>query len=231
MMRQWVYVCVLLALATTVACGAEGDAGVSVKVGTPGIGVDLTLGVGEKLNLRLSGNYFSYTYDDFEFDENDEVEREIDQVVDTIEATLELMSLGVLLDWHPWGGGVRLSAGAFYNGNEASLSVTAGDTIEIDGEEYEVQSLDGRIDFNAFAPYAGIGWGNAAEAGSRWSFALDLGVMLQGSADISVKATATDQTLQNQLNAALAKEVEDLEDDVESFTIYPVLSLGLSYTF
>jgi len=230
-MKRWVYICVLLALATTVACGAQGDKGLSLKIGTPGVGVDFTLGVSEKVNVRLSGNYFSYTYDDFEFDDDDEVEKEIDDVVDTAEATLDLMSLGALLDWHPWGGGFRLSAGAFYNGNELSLGVTAGDTIEIDGEDYEVQRLDGQIEFNAFAPYAGLGWGNAAQADTRWHFAFDLGVMLQGSADISIKATATDPTLQGQLNTALDNEVEDLEEDVEDFTLFPVLTLGLSYTF
>ncbi|MBL7077572.1 MAG: hypothetical protein ISS31_08875 [Kiritimatiellae bacterium] len=227
-MKRIMCVCVMLFVLVTGVDAANGDAGLSLKLGTPGIGVDLTLGVSEKVNVRLSGNFFSYTYDDFEFDEEDE---EIDEVVDTVEVALDLMSLGALVDWHPWGGGFRLSGGAFYNGNEVSLSVTAGDTITIDDEEYEVQSLDGQIDFSAFAPYAGIGWGNAATAESRWHFAFDLGVMLQGSADISLKATATDPTLQNQLNAALENEAQDLEDDAESFTLYPVLALGLSYTF
>jgi hypothetical protein len=221
----------VLALAATAACGAQGDTGVSLKVGTPGIGVDLTVGVSEKVNVRVSGNYFSYTYDDYEFDEDDEIEQEIDEVVDTLEATLDLMSIGALLDWHPWGGSFRLSVGAFYNGNEGSLEATAGDTIEIDGEEYEVERLDGSVEFNSFAPYVGIGWGNAAKADSRWHFACDLGVLVQGSADISLKATAVDPFLQGALNAALANEEADIEDDVEDYTVYPVVTLGLSYTF
>ncbi len=230
-MRQWVCVCLMVMVAAGVAFADRGGTGVSLKAGTPGFGVDVTLGVSEKVNVRLSGNYFSYTYDDFEFDENDETEREIDEVVDTIEATLDLMSFGAFLDWHPWGGGFRVSTGAIYNGNEASLSVTAGDTIEIDGEEYVVQSLNGQIEFSSFAPYVGMGWGNAADTASRFHFAFDLGVLVQGSPDISLEATATDPFLQASLNAALANEEEDLEDDVESFTVYPVLALGLSYTF
>ncbi len=223
--------CIVVALFVLVVGveAASGDAGVSLKVGTPGIGLDVTFGLGEKVNARLSGNYFSYTYDDFEFDGDDEAE--IDEVVDTLEATLDLMSVGALLDWHPWGGAFRLSLGAFYNGNEGSLEATAGDTIEIDGEEYEVERLDGSVEFDAFAPYVGIGWGNAAQTNSRWHFACDLGVLLQGSADISVKATATDPFLQAALNAGLENEVQELEDDVESYTLFPVLTLGLGYTF
>ncbi len=227
-MKRIVCVCAILLALVMGAEAAWGDSGLSLKVGTPGIGMDLTLGLGEKVNVRLSGNYFSYTYDDYEFDEDDE---DIDEVVDEIEVTLDLMSLGALLDWHPWGGGFRLSAGAFYNGNEASLTVTAGDTIEIDDEDYEVQSLDGQVNFDSFAPYAGIGWGNAAKEGSHWHFVFDLGVMLQGSANVSLTATATDGSRQSQLNAALANEADELEDEVEDYTLYPVLTLGLGYTF
>lgn len=230
-MRQWAYVCLLLVVAATVACGAEGDMGLGAKIGTLGIGVDYTIGVNEKMNVRLTGNFFSYTYDDFEFDEDDEVEAEVDEVVDTIEVTLDLMSLGALVDWHPWANGFRLSAGAYYNGNEVSLAVTTDETIEIDGTDYEVSRLDGQIDFNAFAPYVGIGWGHAAEAGQHWSFVFDLGVMLQGSPDISLTATASDTTLQNELNTAIDNELDELRDDTDPFKYFPVLALGMSYTF
>lgn len=227
-MKRWLYGVVILLLVTSGAWGTRGDSGVGVKIGTPGIGLDYTLGINEKVNLRLSGNYFSYTYDDFEFDEDDE---EIDDVVDTIELTIDLLSIGALVDWHPGAGAFRLSAGAFYNGNEGRLTVTAGDTIEVDDAEYEVQRLDGLVEFNSFAPYVGFGWGNAACAGTRWHFTCDLGVMLQGSPKIDLSATATDPTLQNQLNAALQNEEDDLEDDAEAITVYPVVTLGLAYTF
>jgi hypothetical protein len=230
-MKQWVYVCMLLAAAATVACGAEGEMGLGVKLGSLGIGVDYTIGVNEKLNVRVVGNFFSYTYDDFEFDEDDEDEPAIDEVGDEIEVTLDLMSLGAIADWHPWANGFRLSAGAFYNGNEVDLSVTSDQEVEIDEVDYDISRLDGKISFGAFAPYVGIGWGNAAEADQRWSFVFDLGLMLQGSADITLTATTSDPALQNQLNAAIDNEIEDLEDDVEDYTVYPVLALGASYTF
>ena len=192
-MKRFVCVWMVWVLVATGSYAASGDTGLTLKAGSPGIGVDLTVGLGEKANLRLSGNAFSYTYDDYEFDEDEE---EIAEVVDTVEATLDLLTLGAFLDWHPSGGSFRLSAGAFYNANEGSLSATAGDTISIGGEVYEVQSLDGVIEFNTFAPYLGIGWGNAAQADSHWHFAMDLGVLVQGSPKVSLTATATDPTVE-----------------------------------
>ena len=228
-MRRSVTVWILSLMLTAGAYAAGGDAGLTVKAGTTGFGVDLTVGLGEKVNVRLSGNAFSYTYDDaYEFDDDD---ADINVVVDSMEASLDLMTLGAFLDWHPSGGTFRFSLGAFYNGNEGSLSAASGDTIEIDGNTYEVESLDGLAEFNTFAPYVGIGWGNAAQANTRWHFACDLGVLFHGSADISIKATATDPTVQAVLNDALANEVEDIEDDVEDYIVYPVITLGLSYTF
>ena len=39
--------------------------------------------------------------------------------------------------------------------------------------------VDGRIDFKKFAPYVGLGWGNAvAPAKPGWGFTADLGVMM-----------------------------------------------------
>lgn len=227
-MQRIVCVWMVLVCVAAGAYAAGGDAGVTLKAGTPGFGVDVTLGVTEKVNVRLSGNMFSYTYDDYEFDED---EAEIDEFVDKMELSLDLLTAGAFLDWHPSGGTFRLSVGAFYNGNEASLSVTVGDTISINDVDYELQSLDGMIDFASFAPYVGIGWGNAAAAGSHWHFAFDLGVLFQGSPEVSLIATATDPLLQSFLNADLAAEVQEVEDDLDPFNIYPVLTLGVSYTF
>ncbi|NQU39702.1 MAG: hypothetical protein HQ523_07095 [Lentisphaerae bacterium] len=229
-MRRTIGVLIVWACAATVAYAASGDTGLTLKAGTPGIGVDLTVGLSDRVNVRLSGNAFSYTYDDYEFDEED-VGADVVASVDKVEATLDLMTLGAFLDWHPGGGGFRLSAGAFYNGNEGSLTVTAGDTVIINGEEYELQRLDGVIDFNTFAPYVGIGWGNAAQADSHWHFALDLGVLVQGSPKVMLSATSTDPFLQASLNSNLAQEEEEIEEDLDPFVLYPVLTLGASYTF
>ena len=55
--------------------------------------------------------------------------------------------------------------------------------------------------------------------------------MLQGNPEITLVATASDPGLQAALNADLEKEIEELEDDLEGFSLYPVISIGLAYRF
>lgn len=221
-----------LLFAGSVARGDAGGVGVTAKLGTLGLGADVTVGVSEHLSLRGMANWFSYD-DDFEFDEewSGDSPEEGEQTADKITARLDLQSFGLVVDWHPWANEFRLSGGVILDLNEVSLSVEPGDTVEIDGTEYEVQSLDGKISFNTVGPYLGIGYGNAGDTEGHWHFAFDLGVIFHGSPDVEATATATDPTLQSALNAALGQEIAELEDDLDGFIAYPVLSFGVSYTF
>jgi len=215
-------------LGSVVAQAAGQGMGPTVKIGTTGVGLDFTYGLNSKLNLRASGNYFTYSYDDFDLDDEDEVSTTAE---DEVEATLDLLTLGAFLDWHPWGGSFRLSAGAFYNGNELTLDAVPGDLIEIGENEYAVQAFNGAVTFDSFAPYLGLGFGNAADTTSRWHFSLDIGVLYTGSPEVDISATASNPTLQERLNADIAVETADLEEDVEPFVVYPVIAVGVSYSF
>ena len=76
-----------------------------------------------------------------------------------------------------------------------------------------------------------LGVGNAADTEAHWHFALDLGVMFQGEPDVSLNATSSNPGLQPLLDGELAKEEADFQDDASDFELYPVLSVGLSYSF
>ncbi|HEV8647090.1 MAG TPA: hypothetical protein VGR01_16140 [Burkholderiales bacterium] len=165
----------LLFLAAGTAAWA--DVGVLLKAGTLGAGLDLSKGIGETLALRLQANAFS-------FDE-DITESDVEYSAD-----LELKSAGLLFDWHPFSGVFRVSAGAYWNGNEASATGRpTGAAYEINGVTYastEVGSLNGQIDFESVAPYLGIGFGSAPKAGRGMSFSFDLGVLYQGEPDVGL---------------------------------------------
>lgn len=228
-MKWSIYALSLCMVLLSGLCAEATDAGVSVKAGTLGVGADVTFGLNEEFNVRVGGNWFSYSYDDFEFDEDEDPE--LAAAIDKVEMSIDFLSVGALVDWHPGGGGFRVSAGAFFNGNEGSLSVASGSMITVNDTEYQLEGLDGTIDFTAIAPYVGIGWGNAADTDSHWHFAADLGVLIQGGPDVSVTALASDPALQDALNDDIAVEIQELEDDIDRFFVYPVLALGVSYTF
>ncbi|WP_018954627.1 membrane protein [Thioalkalivibrio sulfidiphilus] len=206
---------IVLALALGLSTGnaaADGFA-LGAKVGTTGLGLEGTLGMTETINLRGGVYGLKYGYD-FE-------EEGIDYQGD-----LQLRSAALMVDWHPGGRGFRVTAGAFANGNE--LKGRAEGNLEIGEREYDVR-LDATIDWNDFAPYLGIGYGNAVRGG-RVSFALDAGVMFTGSPDVRLSATG-DGTLQDTFEDDLRREEQSLKDELSDFKFYPVINLGVSYRF
>ncbi|MEI6970513.1 MAG: hypothetical protein WCL44_03265 [bacterium] len=224
-MRIRLVSCASVVSLVLVASSALADYGVSVKVGTLGIGVDVTRDLTDTLNGRLGFNMFSYDYSGTGGGEDG-------KKADEISAELRLLSVPLLLDWHPWENGVRFSVGAAFNQNEVSLSVVPGNTVDLNDNEYAVSSLDGKVSFNPVAPYIGIGWGDSAEkANGSWHFSFDLGVMFQGAPKVDLSATAAVPDQQAALNVDLAEEKKSMEEDTKMFTMYPVLSLGISYTF
>lgn len=218
-------VLVMMAFMFVSVLPSHADIGLGVKIGTPGVGIDLTKDITRTLNARAGVNFFSYGMSDE--DDGDEGEAATE-----IELDLFLMTVPLLLDWHPSAGGFRLSCGIVFNGNKLELTATPGDTVEINDEEYQISSLNGEATFNSLAPYLGIGWGNSSEKESgRWHFSFDLGVMFQGEPDIRLSATASDPAQQSMLDADLESEIDEIEDDASVFNIYPVLAFGVSYTF
>ena len=87
--------------------------GVDVKIGAGGIGFDVATPLGQKFNLRGTGYFFRYN-----------VSLTEDYV--TYGGDLQLAGGGVSLDWYPFNGKFRLSAGAIaYNGNQITASASS----------------------------------------------------------------------------------------------------------
>ncbi|TGG94506.1 MAG: hypothetical protein ERJ67_02545 [Aphanocapsa feldmannii 277cV] len=146
------------------------------------------------------------------------------------------------------------------NDFSASTSGTVGVDIDINGQNYSSDlngNLDANIDFDEIAPYLGIGW-NSRQGKSGLSFFWDAGVLFHGAPklqasgslasndfgyncnfDINENGTATltgnnCDALQAQyetLKEDLENEHESLQDELDKFKIYPVISLGISYRF
>jgi hypothetical protein len=195
--------------------------GVGAKVGTLGVGVDVIGRINDSLNLRLGLQGFTYdisdTYNDIDY-----------------EADLDLFSGMLLADLFPFGNNFRISAGVMLNQNEVTMTgKPTNRTYNIGGINYPavlVGSLTGTVDFNTVAPYAGIGYGGAFSDNSNWSFFCDLGVLFQGSPNLTYTA---DGALSGNpiFEANLEKERQELEDDMSKYEYYPVLSLGVTYKF
>ncbi|GAB4346598.1 MAG: hypothetical protein Kow0089_24010 [Desulfobulbaceae bacterium] len=213
--------CFVLALGHTTRAGELSGFGVGAKISSLGVGGDVVASVADSLNLRLGLQGFTYDYDDTYSD--------IDY-----EADLDLFTGLLLTDWFPFGNNFRISAGVAANGNEVTVTgKPRNSTFNIGGVTYpssQVGSLTGTIDFNSVAPYLGVGYGGSFADSDNWSFFLDIGVLFQGSPDVSYSANgplASDPTFQ----ARLEQERKELEDDLDEYEYYPVISMGLTWKF
>lgn len=192
--------------------------GLTVKATSLGPGADLTLGLGERANLRAGLNYL-------------DTDVEVDLGDSEVDVALDLQTVPIFLDWHPGAGGFRISAGAVFNDSEPSMSVGPDSVLLLDAGDFPVTSLTGTISFDGVGYYLGIGYGNAVGKDGRLHFAFDLGILYLGDVDITATAVSEDASLQPFLDLALEDEIRELEDDIGDYPFYPLLSFGLSYRF
>ncbi|MGR3984537.1 MAG: hypothetical protein OD817_04680 [Gammaproteobacteria bacterium] len=210
------------------------DKGVSLAArgGTLGGGLEMKFPLHSKFNARLVANRFNKT---------DDKERKGNRY----RGDLNLRTFGAIGDWHPDGGGFRVSIGVFSNGSELKAKTT-GDSFTFNGRKYtgEANLL---LDFESAAPYLGIGWGSQKPSGLSLDF--EIGLLYQNTPQLSAhgsggvgpgsscnftvndKGIATVSDVCGGLKTDLEAEHKDLQDDIDDFKVYPVLSFGLQYRF
>jgi len=213
----------LLILSTTLLVADEvKEYNTAMKLSTLGLGFDISTPINDKLSARFNLNGASYSDTQSE-DGND------------YEGSLELLTAGILLDYYPFQNNFRLSSGVYYNGNgfTGSVTPTSTTTVEIGGTTYtneDIGSLNTDISFNSLAPYLGLGWGNNARD-KGWGFTFDLGAMFHGTGEANLNATVIDQRIANLIASDIAKEEQDINDKLADIKVYPVVSIGVNYSF
>jgi hypothetical protein len=191
--------------------------GATAKVGTTGLGADLTLGINDHLSLR--GGISGFTYDDTV--ELDDAE---------VDGSIDMLIFPVLIDWHPAGTGFRISAGAVFNESEFSLSAD-DKVLTLSDIDFPVDTLTGSIETDDLTYYFGIGYGNAAGKDGRVHFSCDFGIIYYGSPTVSATAASQVPGTQAALDIALADEIAELEEEIKDYSFYPVISLGVAVRF
>jgi len=213
---------VMTLAATTVTATEIRDINVGLKLSTLGLGMDASTPINNNLSVRFNLNGASVTKTDSQ-DGND------------FKGTLDLFTAGALLDYYPFKNNFRLSSGVYYNGNgfTGNIKPSAGTDIDIDGTTYstnDIGSLDSDISFNMIAPYLGIGWGNDAHD-KGWGFTFDLGVMYHGEGTANLKANVINNVIAQQIEDDIVAEEKKINDNLAKIKIYPVVALGVNYSF
>ena len=201
---------------------AERRPGIAIgpHVSTLGVGAEASARISDNLILRLGGSYFQY-----------DTSEGIDGV--SYDVDLSLASAGGALDLHPFGNGFLVSAGAFWNGNGADFNATPTTNVTIGNTTFtpaQIGRLDGEVEFNAVAPYVGLGWDGTYFGDGALSVQFRVGLFYMGEPDVSLRATGS-LAGSSAFQADLAREEANIEDELEFLGFYPAVTLGFTYRF
>ncbi len=202
------------------ALAGDGTLAVGVTAGTLGVGPELSLRPAEKLGVRASVDWLSFSHD-----------TDVDDI--NYNGDLGMLSVGAMLDWYPFDGGFRVSAGGRWNGNDIALSATPSNNVTIGGTTYtpaEIGRLTGTVEANPFAPVLTLGYGGDLSRG--FTFGVEAGVMYQGAPEIK-NLQARGGLLENDpgLLGDLEDEEQRIENEVDAYQVWPVLQVMLMYRF
>lgn len=212
---------------STAATAQQSNAPFSFGVigGTLGIGAEASFKVSDSIVFRVNGSYFGW-------DLTESASKATNGASSDYKFDVSGMFAGALLDWHPFQGGFRLSAGARYADLQLKAHELNGRTI---GDNTYTAAQVGTVHTTVHnsmkvVPYVGLGYDAAHFKGPGFNFSLglDVGAMFGGNPNVKI---TTDRSVAG-LATDIAKEKRDLEDKLSKYTmVYPVLMLSGKFNF
>jgi hypothetical protein len=219
---------------------------ISAEGGTTGLGGSASWRFSDNFGIRGGVNCFSYDTKELTYTTRAPgLSPDVDQKFD---GTVRLLSEPLALDYYPSAkSSFRVSLGVLVNQNRFSATVKDSGVPDslfvINGQGYfqsSLPELDLEVKQQSLSPYLSIGGSIYLDKGRRWSINGELGVAYTGSPKVSLTApnavpivgTPEDQQLYNdQLQANLNAEAKSVEKDAKDFKFYPIVKIGVSYSF
>jgi hypothetical protein len=235
LLSVWVVLGVLAAgsaQTTSAADNAEETRGyqpftLGAEAGTPGFGGSASWRFSDHIGARAGFSYFSYSKTD----------NEIDGITYN-NTDLRLMSEPLGVDIYPWAkSSFRITVGIMINQNEltgvASQDPVANRTfIQIGsfGNSYDsaaIGDLKVEIKQQPVSPYLSIGYGYYFDKAKHWSLSGEIGVAYTGNPEVTLTTGNPGSVPQQDLNA----EAKQLEDTASKYKFFPILRIGVNYSF
>jgi len=217
---------------------------IAVEAGVSSLGVNLQVATNldKHINLRAIGNVLQYNVNN------------ISTNGFNVDAKLNLATAGASVDYYPFAShGFRLSPGVLFlnrNAASAAFSVAGGTSFTLDNYTYYASTSNpvkgsGNLALHTQNPAFTVttGWGNAIpRKGGHFSFPVEIGVAFIGAPALNIALTsgqvcdakgqncvdvATDQDVQTNLQAQIAK----YKSDLDPLKTYPIASFGVAYNF
>lgn len=206
------------------AAAEDGRIAAGITAGTLGIGPEIGYRFNRTLGARANATFLGFSFD---VDTTD-----VDYDVD-----VDLQSAGLMLDIFPTGSGFRISVGGRYNGSTGDADGTPQDRVRINGfvfQPAEIGQIRGDFTLDAFAPALTIGYGGTIRPG--FVFSVEAGALFQGKIHVGrlrfEEGTASEEIVAMPVvQARLASEREELQDELDQYQVYPILQFGLGWRF
>ena len=195
----------------------------SADVGTLGYGLSASWRFADHFGVRGGFNYLSHSED-----------TKTIEGISYSSADLTLLSEPVALDFYPWATkSWRISIGVLINQNELEgvvpQSSTAGIFQPIGSGSYQTSdtSLSLTVEQSPVSPYLSIGGSFYLDKAKRWAINGEIGVAYTGSPE----ATLISSTPGVINPVFIAEEEQQIEDWAEKYQFYPIVKVGMSFSF
>ncbi len=193
---------------------------IGLKLGTMGVGLDISRRINNSLGIRVGGSF---------------LRTKIDQFSDSFKAFLtrevQLAGGNLFLDYYPGKNlekrKFHLTFGAIYNASRINITGDPDNDEYLIGDYQVTRGEIGSIFLEAnpglkINPYLGIGIGQLPSV-KRLSYNLDLGVMYAGKPSISLDASG--------MVTPTGEQDAQVEENMKWLRIIPYITLQLAYNF
>ena len=220
-MRRFAFVAAAALALAAQAAPASAQLGIGARIGTLGLGADVTYGLTNRVALRGGIGVIPI-----------EPEGDFTDVTYKIEPPSPLSTLGV--DFYVTSG-LRLIGGVLFGTKETTItgvftgSATVGDqTYDAD----DVGDLVGVVESSSAAPFVGIGLGQGLVPGLNLTF--DFGVAFLKEPTLALSASGPLATRQdavgNEFRASLERERVDIEEELQKYLkYYPIVNIAVRF--
>lgn len=190
------------------------------EAGTLGLGVSAGWRFADHFGVHAGVNYFSHS------ENGNDIEGT------SYNSKLRLLSVPLALDIYPWENrSFRFSVGALINKNKLTGSTPLGQPVELNGNTYQdaglALTLEGKQ--KVFSPFISLGGDFALDKAKHWALNFELGVAYTGNPEVALTRTSTGPD--PFLDADLEAERQQLEDKAKDFKFYPIVKVGVSFSF
>ena len=214
---------------------------IGVDAGTTGFGGSASWRFSDNFGVRGGVNYFSFETDEFTY--SGSMTNGAFPTDQKFNVDMRLMSEPLALDFYPSAkSSFRISLGVLINQNRfkgsAPTNGLPNTTFVVNDQPYLQAGMPGGLELEVkqmpLSPYLSIGGSFYLDKSRHWALSGELGVAYTGSPKVSLTSPNYDPSndvapfsLANDLKA----EEESIKKDADKYKFYPIVKIGVSYSF